>query len=182
MSDTLVIDVSGMPVEFVNWQRAVTLFYNQRVRVLHSDPERILRSANKNFELEMPRVVQLKNKVTKRMHRKVPLTRRHVAIRDNSTCQYCGDVLETSEYTLDHIVPRALGGTTIWTNVVLACVPCNKEKGCRPLKATDLRLRSTPKEPSIWDKRFNFKLHIKRLRPEWQPWSTWIYWNVELEK
>jgi hypothetical protein len=37
-------------------------------------------------------------------------------------------------------------------------------------------------EPSQFDPRFNFRLHIKVLRPEWSDYKAYLYWNVELEK
>lgn len=53
-----------------------------------------------------------------------------------------------------------------------------------------LALRQKPIEPNQFDPRFNFRLHIKMLRPEWEEYKQWImaedqawkYWNVELEK
>jgi hypothetical protein len=37
-------------------------------------------------------------------------------------------------------------------------------------------------EPNQFDPRFNFRLHIHALRPEWSDYKAYIYWNVELEK
>ena len=33
--------------------------------------------------------------------------------------------------TFDHVVPRSQGGATTWENVVIACAPCNRQKGGR---------------------------------------------------
>jgi 5-methylcytosine-specific restriction endonuclease McrA len=41
-------------------------------------------------------------------------------------CAYCG---ETENLTLDHITPRARGGTDRVTNIVCACKECNISKG-----------------------------------------------------
>ena len=35
---------------------------------------------------------------------------------------------------LDHIVPRARGGSNRVSNLACACIPCNKEKGARPVE------------------------------------------------
>ena len=43
-------------------------------------------------------------------------------------------------------------------------------------------LRQKLIEPSQFDPRFNFRLHIKVLRPEWSHYKAYLYWNVELEK
>lgn len=41
-------------------------------------------------------------------------------------CAYCGS---EEELTLDHIVPRSLGGLDKTTNVLCACHDCNQSKG-----------------------------------------------------
>jgi 5-methylcytosine-specific restriction endonuclease McrA len=110
------------------------------------------------------------------------MTRRNIAIRDNSSCQYCGVVLETAEYTIDHVLPRARGGSSVWTNLALACVECNKRKSDRTPQEAGLTLRQKPIEPKQFDPRFNFRLHIHALRPEWSDYKAYLYWNVELEK
>lgn len=179
--DTLIIDRNGMPVSFVNWQRAISLCYADRAYVLSEDESAILKSPN--FEMNMPRVIQLKNKVTKKMFRNhVPFSRRNIATRDESKCQFCEQTLTTEQYTFDHVVPRSKGGLSSWTNLVLACLKCNTSKADRTPAQARMKLIKEPIEPSAYDKKFNFKLHIHKLRPEWEPWSAWIYWNVTLDK
>ena len=238
MSDTLVLDTLGFPVAFVSWQRAINLQWQDRAVVVTEDAKRILRSPS--FEMGMPRVIKLRNHISRKLRLKVPMTRRNIAIRDNSSCQYCGVVLETAEYTIDHVLPRARGGSSVWTNLALACVQCNKRKSDRTPQEAGLTLRQKPMEPnqfdprfnfrlhihlprarggsSVWtnlalacvqcnkrksdrtpqeagltlrqkpmepnqfDPKFNFRLHIHALRPEWSDYKAYIYWNVELEK
>jgi len=67
-----------------------------------------------------------------------------VAARDGWGCHYCLVALRcpcepldpwppgAKWVTVDHKVPRSLGGTRQLSNVVLACKPCNKAKGSRP--------------------------------------------------
>jgi 5-methylcytosine-specific restriction endonuclease McrA len=180
MPDTLVLDKLGFPVALVSWQRAVNLQWQDRAVVVTEDAKRILRSPS--FEMGMPRVIKLRNHISRKLRLKVPMTRRNIAIRDNSSCQYCGVVLETAEYTIDHILPRARGGRSGWTNLVLACGKCNKRKSDRAPQEAGLRLRQKPVEPKQFDARFNFRLHIHTLRPEWSDYKAYLYWNVELEK
>lgn len=187
MSDILVVDVQSMPVEFVDFKRAAKYMVKHKVNVLSTDPSRIVRSPH--FEFEMPFVIQLKNKAALRRRRSVPLTQKNLLIRDNGICQYCGKDLvvrrkglEFSEVSKDHVFPRSLGGKTEWTNIVLACIPCNKKKANRTLVQCGMQLLKVPTMPSIYDARFNFRLHIKKLLPEWKPWESWLYWNVELDK
>ncbi len=180
MSDTLILDTSGFPLAFVSWQRAVSLQWQDRAVVIAEDAERILRAPS--FEMGLPRVIKLRNHISRKLRLKVPMTRRNIAIRDHSSCQYCGMVLQTADYTIDHVLPRARGGKSVWTNLVLACVRCNKHKSDRTPQEAGLLLTQKPVEPSQFDPRFNFRLHIKVLRPEWSDYKAYIYWNVELEK
>ena len=43
-------------------------------------------------------------------------------------CVYCGRTLKEGKTTLDHVIPRDLGGPTIPNNLVPACPRCNAEK------------------------------------------------------
>lgn len=55
-------------------------------------------------------------------HRK----RRAVLRRDGPGCHWCG-----AEYapTLDHVIPRSMGGSDKIENLVLACEDCNQARG-----------------------------------------------------
>src|SRR4051794_5520089 len=98
--DTLVVDVQLMPLGFVPWQDAVTMTYKDRARVLEIDRDgRKLHAPN--FEMDMPRVIQVKNHIARKMRRKVPLNRRNLLTRDDHRCQYCGRGIDTHEYTQD---------------------------------------------------------------------------------
>jgi 5-methylcytosine-specific restriction endonuclease McrA len=44
-------------------------------------------------------------------------------------CCYCLSVFLVNDLTIEHKVPRCLGGTNDPVNIALACEPCNKEKG-----------------------------------------------------
>src|SRR5581483_12305324 len=44
-------------------------------------------------------------------------------------CCYCRQVFLINELTIEHLVPRTLGGTNQDSNIALACAPCNHRKG-----------------------------------------------------
>lgn len=48
--------------------------------------------------------------------------------RDGFKCRYCGLVAGETELTIDHVVPRTLGGSDDPTNLVTACKDCNSGK------------------------------------------------------
>lgn len=52
-------------------------------------------------------------------------TRARVLGRDAHRCVYCG----APATTVDHVVPRSVGGEDTDENLVAACVGCNKAKG-----------------------------------------------------
>ena len=53
-------------------------------------------------------------------------TRYEVLRRDNYTCRYCHST--TNDLTIDHVIPRALGGKDDPSNLVAACRDCNAGK------------------------------------------------------
>lgn len=92
-----------------------------------------------------PRVIRLRYHV-RRPRVPVRVTRREVFARDAYTCQYCG--ARTRDLTIDHVVPRRLGGIHVWENVVCACLPCNLRKGGHALVETRMRLARAPRRPA----------------------------------
>jgi hypothetical protein len=49
--------------------------------------------------------------------------------------------------TIDHVIPRSLGGRTVWENVVSACRACNLKKGSKPLHEASMSLLCKPAKP-----------------------------------
>ena len=48
-------------------------------------------------------------------------------------CFHCDLWLNRETFTLDHIIPVALGGDNSVYNFVPSCQPCNSKRGCEPL-------------------------------------------------
>lgn len=44
-------------------------------------------------------------------------------------CYYCNVFLSKQEATVDHVVPKSLGGLNHPSNYVISCKPCNDNKG-----------------------------------------------------
>ena len=117
MSKVLVLNATYEPISFVTLKRAVILLLKEKAEVIEEMVERKLRAL----------VIRLVSYVPVPRFFNLPLSRRSLLSRDNYTCQYCG----TTEHplTIDHVIPRSRGGKTEWTNVVAACVSCNRKKG-----------------------------------------------------
>jgi len=78
--------------------------------------------------------------------------------------------------TIDHVVPRAHGGVSSWTNCVLACVDCNSRKADRTPQQARMNLKRAPACPE-W--RPAYADHHVRLE-SWPKFVSEAYWNVSL--
>jgi hypothetical protein len=58
--------------------------------------------------------------------------RRHkwAMLRRSNLCHWCKCVLTIHTATIDHVIPIGRGGADQRDNMVLACEPCNKKRGC----------------------------------------------------
>lgn len=55
--------------------------------------------------------------------------------RSGGTCAYCGKQLHPfRDFTIDHMVPLALGGSNALDNLTAACRPCNASKSVRSVE------------------------------------------------
>jgi len=108
----------------------------------------------------------------------VKLNRRNLYARDGSHCQYCGKTFPTRELTIDHVVPRVLGGNHSWTNLVCACVRCNARKGGRTPSQANMWLIRKPVKP-----RRNPAITLRLGEARYRSWKAFLneaYWTVEL--
>ena len=78
--------------------------------------------------------------------------------------------------TIDHVVPRAQGGESSWTNCVLACLECNKRKADRTPEQAKVRIRKEPIRPA-WKPVYSE--HVSRME-SWSKFISEAYWNAEL--
>ncbi|MEU8749916.1 RNA-guided endonuclease IscB [Streptomyces chartreusis] len=58
--------------------------------------------------------------------------RAHLRIKWNNACAYCD--ITGVPLNIEHLTPRSRGGSSRISNLVLACVPCNKAKGTKPVE------------------------------------------------
>lgn len=49
--------------------------------------------------------------------------------RAHGLCWYCGEVVPKTWFVLEHVEPLSRGGANGTSNLVVACCPCDKEKG-----------------------------------------------------
>jgi 5-methylcytosine-specific restriction endonuclease McrA len=139
--EVLVLNSDYEPLNVCNLRRAIVMICLGKVEVLHVGPTRI-----RTWEGEMhsPSVVKLRQHV-KRPIPQLRLSRRGVFARDGYTCQYCG--VTAKDLTIDHVVPKRLGGGATWENLVCCCRRCNTKKGDKNLQASGMQLKRPPKRP-----------------------------------
>jgi 5-methylcytosine-specific restriction endonuclease McrA len=116
----------------------------------------------------VPSIIRLKSKAFPKS-RKVRLSRKNVLLRDDFTCHYCGQKKAKNLLNMDHVVPRARGGQTRWSNIVTACIECNSRKGDRTLAEAGLKLLRDPLPPN-WSMAHKITFHLKDVPKEWVPY------------
>ncbi|NLK40824.1 MAG: HNH endonuclease [Planctomycetes bacterium] len=130
-----------------------------------------------HLDIAVPRIIRLL--FYDRLPRQsVKFNRRNIFARDGSRCQYCGKKFPTSELSLDHVVPRTLGGKSTWTNIVCACTACNVKKGGRTPEQAHMKLIQKPEKPK---RNPIIGLHLSADRyKSWKQFLDHAYWSVEL--
>jgi 5-methylcytosine-specific restriction endonuclease McrA len=171
---TLLLNSTYEPLKVIPWQRAMILMWLGKVEVVRSY-DRVIRSVS--FRVALPAVVRLLRFVRKK-RQPLSFSRKNLFGRDENTCQYCRQRLDTSELTYDHVLPRSRGGKTEWTNIVTCCVDCNRKKGGRTPEQAGMRLIKQPRRPDTLPTHVTITISMNTA-PE--AWRDFLYWNVSLD-
>lgn len=189
---TLVLNRHWQPVHVATVARSLVMLWNEAARVVDPDDfrayswsdwaalsprdgEPFIRTVN--FRLRVPEVITLTHYDRFRQST-VTFSRRNIFKRDHTTCQYCGKRPGTSELTIDHVLPRSLGGTSTWENCVLACTSCNARKANRTPEQAGMKIRQKPVRPA-WKPMYA----ATTVRIEsWSKFLSEAYWNVTLDE
>lgn len=179
--DTLVLDASFKPVDRIPWQRALTLYFKGKVEIVEHYADRVVRAVSAAFK--MPSVIRFLRALRSR-RKAIKFSRDNTYARDKGSCQYCGCKVPRDEVTYDHVVPRSQGGKTEWTNIVIACVPCNQKKGGRRPDEAAMKLRSVPVKPKkLPDLQYLSFVWKDGMPDEWRNWLRDVaYWHGELDR
>ena len=162
----LVLNLNYVPVNVCTVRRAIVLVAKGKAELLEqrSDDVRV-RTYNK--ALDAPSIIRLVYLV-KRPFAPRRLSKKEVFLRDNYTCQYCGQ--RSQHLTLDHVVPRRQHGPHTWDNVVAACGRCNLDKAGRTPEEANMKLRRIPTAPQPNPYRI---LENRTILKEWQQYIPW---------
>jgi 5-methylcytosine-specific restriction endonuclease McrA len=157
----LVLNVNYEPLNVCTTRRALGLVFTEKASLVLNGRGTI-HTVSTTFPA--PSIIKIERMI-KRPRPVVKLTKAEVFRRDNFTCQYCGT--RTNQLTIDHIVPRHLGGSHSWENLVAACPKCNHKKGGRTIDQANLRLIRPPKTPKATAS-YLFGRYLK-FHQEWRP-------------
>ena len=125
------------PLGTVSVRKAITMLHRGVARVHEA-------AGNANFgPYVVPKAVELIRYIFARWKYDSEYRRyskKNILERDNYTCAYCSKHADT----VDHILPRCLGGISSFENVVAACFKCNSKKGGRTPEQAGMKLRFRP--------------------------------------
>ena len=156
----LVLNQDFSPLSVCTVQRAFLLVYLEKADLITESSDMQLHSVSRIFP--MPSVIRLKIYIHI-PYKSVILSRQNIFKRDNYQCQYCGT---SHDLTIDHVVPKARGGKTTWSNLVTACRPCNTRKGDYTPEEMGFTIKTPPFKPSyiLFLRDYSGLAH-----DEWQP-------------
>jgi 5-methylcytosine-specific restriction endonuclease McrA len=138
----LVLNQTYEPLHFCNVRRALIMVLQGKAENVEMS-DHVIHSPTRT--LPLPAVIRLLRYIRRTYRKSLAFSKKNVFRRDNYTCQYCRRM--GPDLTIDHIIPRSLGGKTSWENVVVACQSCNVRKGNRRLDETEMRLIRKVKPP-----------------------------------
>lgn len=97
--------------------------------------------------------------------RRIPRSlRQRVIDASRNQCMYCHTLTSVTgaRPVLDHIIPEAAGGQTVWENLCVACHSCNEFKGAQ-IKAHDSQTGQ----------------RVPLFHPRQQLWSEHFRWSED---
>jgi len=189
---TLVLNRNWQPVGVATVAKSLVKVWNETARIVDPhdyqqydwpDWARLVPDENELFirtrsnRLRVPEVIVLTS-YDRLPASTVTFSRRNIFKRDRFTCQYCGRQPGSEELTVDHVMPRAQGGTSSWQNCVLACIGCNAKKADRTPEQARMPLRHNPVRP-VWQPLYGS--HGTRIE-SWSRFISEAYWTVQLDE
>jgi 5-methylcytosine-specific restriction endonuclease McrA len=156
----LVLNANFEPLNVCTTRRAIGLMLSEKA-ILVENGRGYIQSVSRDFPA--PSIIRL-GQMVRRPRPTIKLSKQEIFRRDQHTCQYCGS--HSTKLTLDHIIPRHMGGEHSWHNLITACARCNHKKGGRTPEQAGMSLLSQPKAPSA-SARYIFGRYL-RHNGEWE--------------
>ena len=138
----LVLNQDYSPLTLCTVQRAFVLVFLEKVELVSSYSDINFHTVSQTFSV--PAVIRIQRYINY-PHKGITLSRQNIFKRDSHECQYCNS---KKDLTVDHVIPKAKGGKTVWKNLVTACKRCNTLKGDNKPSEMGLTLKRAPYKPS----------------------------------
>lgn len=172
--------LSTWPLSIVSAEDAISTVWRDRAAVVETWDDAFFHSPS--IKMPVPKVVALR--IYAPVSAQPKFCRRSILLRDGYRCQYCGDEFESKDLTFDHVIPRAAGGRTEWSNILSACIACNKRKRDHPAdwsgkKGGGMRPLKPPRQPTTAEL---LRAGLRFLDPQIRDdFHSWLYWSTELQ-
>ena len=150
-------DQAGVPLEWIDYQDAVRLYYLDQVAftcgsLLYEVRGGTNAITGQRSVIAVNSIIAThgnKTLLSKIRARYVPpLNNRALFRRDAHLCMYCGNRFPISDLSRDHVTPVSQGGRDRWKNVVTACRRCNNHKAGRTPEQAGMELLAVPFTPN----------------------------------
>ena len=147
-------DVYGMPLEWVTYQDAVRLYFNDQIAYTCGSNIMTIRGGinaitNLRSKVDVNSIIAtFGNNKTLSEQYAPPLNNTTLFKRDDHLCLYCGNKFKTEDLSRDHVTPLFQGGKDLWVNVVSACKRCNNAKARRTPEQANMKLLAIPFIPT----------------------------------
>lgn len=172
-SKCLVLNADYSPLAVISWKRALVWAIkhdyniNMGVEIIDFYKDDFIMGVNKKHPIP---AVAKSAKYFKQNRQSVNFCRKNIFLRDNHTCQYCGIKKDINDLTYDHVIPKSQWKSnlspTSWTNIVTACVDCNRKKGNRTPKMANMPLQNIPAMPQKSAKYLPITSYLCRIKHE----------------
>lgn len=151
-------DVSGMPLEWVDYRDAVRLYHCDRVAYACGS---LIYRLHGGFSALTGRrsIIDVNSIIATHGNTHIlgkvrndyvpPLSNHALFRRDANLCLYCGKQFADGNLSRDHVTPMCLGGRDRWTNVVTACRRCNNHKADMTPEQARMELLAIPFTPNF---------------------------------
>lgn len=183
-SRCLLLNADFSPLSIMSWQKAVgwSMKYQNNpkfgIDIIDFYKNDFISGVN-NKKYPIPAVARTKRyfKITKQ---NVNFSRKNIFIRDNFTCQYCDKQFSYNELTYDHVIPKSAwnyntGSPTCWTNIVTACISCNRKKGNKTPKQANMPIKNLPIVPNKSPKYLPITLYLSKIKTEIpEEWNLYL--------
>jgi 5-methylcytosine-specific restriction endonuclease McrA len=185
-SKCLLLNADYTPLKLISWQKAIVWSikysnnHNYSIEIIQYYADKYIQGTNKTYSVPL---IAKTFKYFNIYNRPLKFSRHNLFIRDNYTCQYCGQSFSYNELTYDHIIPKSkfipdVKYSTNWLNITTSCVLCNRKKSNRTPDQARMKLLNTPKKPFYEPKYLpviNELISIKEtMDPNHKEWIKYI--------